>query len=100
MKRLRITFLLFILLLTVGMVSYAASESNCHHNYSRTTYNNFSVFKYTTSLYETKNGITDWWPVIYYDDYIRVDYYCAECGKPIPELTVIRPAGTHWEFAY
>lgn len=92
--------LLIVLVLTLGVASYAGLTTVCHHNYTRTTTHYESVKSHSGSIYTEKNGIENWWPVIYYDDYIVVQYSCAECGKRIPELDVKRFAGTHWEFAY
>lgn len=101
MKRCKIFFGLFmVILLATSVVSYASLADFCHHNYSRTNNIYFSVQNHTSSIYAEKNGRKAWWPVIYYDDYVDIQYSCAECGKRIPELDVIKLVGEHWEFAY
>lgn len=100
MKQKMIALILCLALLTIGVFSYAALADSCHHDYSKISYSSKSVFNHSSSLYVEKNGRKDWWPVIYYDDYTIVEYSCAQCGKAIPELTVWRLSGTHWEFAY
>jgi hypothetical protein len=101
MKKNRIALVLcVILLLSISLISYASLADNCRHYNSSVNDVYFSVQNHSSSLYTIKDGRMGWWPVIYYDDYVRKEYSCSQCGKRIPELDVNRLIGTHWEFAY
>ena len=99
-KRIKTVLICMIIVLTIGITSFAISADTCHHDfYERSGITN-EVVVYTTSKYVKKNGRLDWWPVIVTEKYDVLHFCCRDCKKPIPELETWRLTDTSWTFAY
>ncbi len=98
-NRIKALLICMIIVLSIGMSSFAISPEDCHHDYNVTTITE-EVVTYPTSMYVEKNGRLDWWPVVVTEKYNVVHYFCRDCGKPIPELEVWRIKSISWRFQY
>jgi hypothetical protein len=103
MKKRIVSLLLLISILfsfSPAISSYA-SLSTTHTHYVCTRVGNYEQeYLYTHSHYCTKNGRTDWWPCLVYDQYKRIERYCVDCGVVIESLCYREYVGQIHQLAY